>query len=260
MSWLRDDITVNGVCLEAMHCPPRDSSYPSLIFLHEGLGCAAMWRDFPRLLCELTGCGGLVYSRQGYGNSDPCVVPRPLNYMHKEALDVLPEVLSAAGIVEHIVIGHSDGASIGLLHAADPMLSGLIGLISIAPHVICEELSVRSIRKAREAYLSGTLKAGLQKYHRENTPCAFWGWNKAWLDPEFRDWNITNYLPQISVPQLVLQGNDDEYGTLAQVEIISAQSGASVRTVILENCGHNPCREQTTSSLDLLSDFIKSLL
>ena len=260
MSWQRNDLTVNGVRLEAVHCPPRDPSYPSLVFLHEGLGCVAMWRDFPRLLCELSGCGGLVYSRQGYGSSDPCTLPRPLSYMHKEALEVLPAVLAESDIVEHIVIGHSDGASIGLIHAANPTRSGLRGLISMAPHVICEEVSVQSIRKTSEAYLAGTLKAGLPKHHGANTPCAFWGWNKAWLDPEFRDWNITQYLPEISVPQLVIQGQDDEYGTLAQVDIISAHSGASVRPVILENCGHNPCREQTTLCLEITSDFINSLL
>lgn len=260
VEWRRNDLQLNGVRLEALHYPARDPSYPSLVFLHEGLGCAAMWRDFPQRLCEQSGCGGLVFSRQGYGSSDSCALPRPLTYMHEEALQVLPAVLAAAGIVRHIVVGHSDGASIGLIHAGNPAAAGLAGLVSIAPHVFCEELSVKSVRIAGDAYRDGSLKAGLEKYHHTNTECAFCGWQQAWLDPAFRDWNITDYLPRITVPQLLIQGRDDEYGTLAQVDAIAAQSGGPVQIEVLDNCGHNPCREQPATCLALIGNFVKALL
>jgi len=254
--WRRDDLQLGCVRLEALRHSPREPGYPTLVFLHEGLGCSAMWRDFPQLLCESTGCAGLVYTRQGYGDSDPCALPRPLNYMHIEALQVLPAVLASADIGNYIVVGHSDGASIGLIHAGSPGVENLKGLVSIAPHAFCEELTVQSIRKARTAYMEGELATRLAKYHRENTECAFWGWNEAWLDPRFRDWNITEYLPRITAPQLVVHGGDDEYGTLAQVDTIVAQSGGEVQIEILDQCGHNPCRDRTVSCLALMSDFI----
>jgi pimeloyl-ACP methyl ester carboxylesterase len=256
----RNDLQLNNVRLEALHYPARDPSYPSLVFLHEGLGCAAMWRDFPQRLCEQSGCGGLVFSRQGYGSSDSCTLPRPLSYMHEEAQQVLPAVLAAAGINRHIVVGHSDGASIGLIHAGSQSVTGLVGLVSIAPHVFCEALSVRSIRTIGEAYLEGKLQAGLERYHHTNTECAFWGWHQAWLDPAFRDWNITDYLPRITVPQLLIQGRDDEYGTLAQVDAVAVQSGGPVQVEVQDNCGHNPCQDQAEACLEMIGEFVKALL
>ncbi|MGA9525895.1 MAG: alpha/beta hydrolase [Myxococcaceae bacterium] len=238
------------------HGAPPDEA-PTLVFLHDGLGCVAMWRDFPEELARRTGCGALVYSRAGYGGSDPVEVPRPLTYMHEEGTQVLPEVLAAAGVKRAFLIGHSNGGSIALLHAgAANSFPGLAGLLLEAPHVFCEDLSVASIARAREAYVHGDLRSRLQRYHGANVDCAFWGWNRAWLDPEFRRWNIESSLPSIRVPVLVLQGADDEYGTLAQVESITRQCGGPVETEVLERCGHSPHKDQRERTLARMAAFV----
>lgn len=237
------------------HGPPPDEA-PTLVFLHEGLGCVSTWRDFPARVAEATGCGALVYSRAGYGNSDPATLPRPVSFMHEEALVTLPQVLDAAGVREAILVGHSDGASIALIFAGGRRDRRLRGLALEAPHVFVEDLSVRSIGRAAEQYREGRLKAALERHHGENTECAFWGWNRVWLDPAFRSWNIEEFLPGITVPVLVIQGAEDEYGTLRQVEAVERGCRVPVRRVILPACGHSPHRDQPARTLDEITSFV----
>ncbi len=251
-------IAVGGVKLEVKRFP-GDVGKPTLVFLHEGLGCIEMWGDFPARLSYISGCPALVYSRRGYGRSDPCDLPRPLTYMHDEGLDVLPDLLKTAEIGDHLLIGHSDGGSISLINAGGTPASGLKAVITMAAHVFCETLSVTSIAEAKTFYEVADLRARLARYHRDNVDCAFWGWNKAWLDPDFMQWNIEQYLPKIAVPQLVIQGYNDPYGTIAQVEAIEKQSEGPVRVCLLENCGHSPYKERVQKSLEVTSDFISSL-
>ena len=237
---------------------PGPADAPTLVFLHDGIGCAATWRDFPALLARETGCGALVYSRAGYGASDPVTLPRPLTYMHDEGIVALPEVLDGAGVREAYLVGHSDGGSIALIHSSTPRAVPRVrGLLLEAPHVFCEEITVRAIEQARDEYLHGDLRARLERYHGGNVDCAFWGWNRAWLDPGFRAWNIEDRLPAITVPVLVVQGVDDPYGTLRQVEAIERRCGGTVRRCILERCGHSPHRDRYEATLSGMSAFVR---
>jgi pimeloyl-ACP methyl ester carboxylesterase len=224
--------------------------------LHEGLGCVALWRDFPAKLATATGCGALVYSRLGYGRSDACELPRPLRFMHDEGLRVLPTVLALVGVRQYVLVGHSDGGSIAIVHAGGAATDSLRGIIVEAPHVFCEDLTVRSIRKAKEAYENGDLRRRLEKYHGVNTGCAFRGWSDAWLHADFTTWSLEEYLPRIKAPMLVIQGEEDEYGTSAQVEAIARQAGAGAEVLLLPQCGHAPHREQEATTLQTMARFI----
>jgi len=230
---------------------------PTIVFLHEGLGCVEMWRDFPEKVVQATGCGALVYSRAGYGKSDPIVMPRRVEFMHDEALNVLPEVLKVFQINKAILFGHSDGGSIALILAGSGKTNNIRGLVLEAPHVFVESISIESIAAAKQNYEHGSLRASLAKYHGSNVDCAFKGWNDVWLNPEFRSWNIESYLPGIRVPALVIQGEQDQYGTLRQVRAIRDSSGGPVETLVLSDCGHSPHRDQPRAVLDNVSNFIK---
>ena len=245
-----------GHSLEYMWLGPSPEEAATLVFLHEGLGCVSAWRDFPARVAEATGCGALVYSRAGYGNSDPVTLPRPVSFMHDEALVTLPEVLDAVGVREAILVGHSDGGSIALIYAGGVHDARLRGLVLEAPHVFVEDLSVESIGRAAEQYREGGLRAALERHHGRNTECAFWGWNRVWLDPAFRSWNIGEYLPRITVPVLVIQGEEDEYGTLRQVEAIERGCSGPVRSVLLQECGHSPHRDRPRRTLDEITSFV----
>ncbi|HYM33678.1 MAG TPA: alpha/beta hydrolase [Candidatus Cybelea sp.] len=249
-----------GRRLEYAWLGPSPAQSPTIVFLHEGLGSLGLWREFPGLLAERTGCGALIYSRAGYGNSDPVPLPRPITYMHDEALVVLPEVLARSGVRRFILFGHSDGASIALIYAGGTPAGDLLGLVLEAPHVFTEDISVRSIAAAAEAYRTTDLREKLRRWHGENTDVAFQGWNQAWLDPAFRAWNIEEYLAPIRVRSLVIQGEGDEYGTVAQVEAIQRQSGGSVAARVLPDCGHSPHRDRPAEVLDASSAFIAELL
>jgi len=241
------------------HGPGADAA-PTLVFLHEGLGCVTLWRDFPARLAAATGCGALVYSRAGSGKSDPLPLPRSLRFMHDEALLALPEVLDAAEVHDAILVGHSDGGSIALIHAGGAGAHRVRALVLEAPHVFCEDLSVESIARAAEKYREGDLRRALERHHGANVDVAFWGWNRAWLDPAFRAWNIEEYLGRIQCPALVIQGEDDEYGTVAQVDAIEAGSGGPVSRLILPACGHSPHREQPEATLAAMADFVRGVL
>lgn len=229
---------------------------PVVILLHEGLGCVSMWRDFPDQLHEATGCGVLVYSRAGYGNSSARSLPWPLTYMHDEATDVLPHIIAALEGQDHFLIGHSDGASISAIYAGHEPDAGLKGLVLMAPHVFVEDISIEGIRAARAAWNTTKLRDHLKRHHGNNVDCAFHGWNDSWLDPDFRPWDITKYLPQIMVPILAIQGRDDDYGTLAQIDTIAQNSGGPVKKLILDGCGHSPQKDQKAAVLSAISSFI----
>ena len=219
-----------------------------------------MWRDFPDALVERTGCAALVYSRAGHGTSAPPHAPRGVRFMHEEATVVLPELLNLFGIEQPILLGHSDGGSIALIYAGSTFTSAVDtptprGLILLAPHVFVEDCSIASIARMRDLYSTTDLRARLAKYHA-NVDAAFHGWNDVWLDPAFRSWNIEAYLPAITCPVLVLQGEDDEYGTRAQVEAIATQVRGPVETAMLPRCGHSPHRDQREHVLNRIAAFL----
>lgn len=250
-----------GRRIEYFRVGPGPEAAPTLVFLHDGIGCAETWRDFPAELARKTGCGAFVYSRAGYGGSDPVPIPRPLTYMHEEGFVHLPDLLDAAGIQRALLVGHSDGGSIALLHASTKRAAPrVIGLLLEAPHVFCEEITVRSIDQARTEFLDGDLRNRLARYHGDNVDCAFRGWNRAWLDPGFRSWNLTEHLPAVTVPVLVIQGADDPYGTLRQVETIERGCGGPVRRLILDRCGHSPHRDRREETLSAMELFVRELL
>jgi pimeloyl-ACP methyl ester carboxylesterase len=242
-------LEVRGKNIEAERIGPDKG--PTLVFLHEGLGSLGLWREFPQRVSEAAGLGAFVYSRAGYGASDPAPLPRPVRYMHDEAA-LLPEILAAAGIDDPILVGHSDGASIAIIHAGSGGKAR--ALILAAPHVFTEEMGLRSIEKAREAYQGGDLRRRLSRWH-QNVDAAFWGWNGPWLDPEFRKWNLEEYLPRIRAPILVVQGEQDEYGTRRQVEAIE-RGARQVEVLLLDQCGHSPHRDQPEATLRAMTDFL----
>jgi pimeloyl-ACP methyl ester carboxylesterase len=236
---------------------PAASTLPVLVLLHEGLGAVALWRHFPDEVAEATGCSALVYSRYGYGSSDPLAEPRAVDYMHREALEVLPELLDALSIRNPVLIGHSDGASIALTHAGAGKW-GVRGVVAMAPHVYVEDISIASIAAARVAFETTDLPVRLGRYHRD-VVSAFRGWNDIWLHPDFRAWNIESYLSGIHCPVLLIQGEDDEYGTMAQVEAIERQVVGSVETVKLAQCGHSPHVDQREATLRAIVAFVEGL-
>ncbi len=231
---------------------------PLLVFLHEGLGSLAMWKDYPRALCDAAGARGLVYSREGYGRSTPRAAHEkwPVSYMHRQAHDVLPALLANLGVRElPWLFGHSDGASIALLFAA-AYPERVAGVVAVAPHIFVEDVSIASIEAARTAYLTTDLEARLAPYH-EDPDSTFWGWNDIWLDPAFRAWNIEDQLPRIRAPLLAVQGEDDEFGTMAQIDEI-ARLVPHARRVKLPACGHSPQRDQPQALTRAVVDFLRT--
>jgi pimeloyl-ACP methyl ester carboxylesterase len=273
-----EKIKVLGVNLEVMHitAPPEysgDADPAPIVFLHEGLGSVAMWRDFPMQLCQATGRAGLVYSRQGYGQSDPVADVRGQgrlqpDYMHKEANEVLLELLRICGIQKPILLGHSDGGTIALLHAAQFPATACIVM---APHLFVEDISITAIKAAREAYETGDLRQRLAKFHA-TLDCAFWQWNDIWLSPEFRNFNIEEQCKHITCPLLAIQGHDDPYGTLAQIDALGGKEhdfesqvalspAKNKRRVLLklDQCGHSPHKDQPEILKLTLRSFLSNL-
>jgi len=254
---IRADIRLPDGRLEAVWIGPGPDKAPTLVFLHEGLGCVALWRDFPARLAQRTGCGALVFSRLGYGASDPCLLPRSVDFMHREGLTVLPEVIRQTGIRDHFLIGHSDGGSIALIFAGADSRPGLMGITTLAAHVFCEDLTRESIRSARERYRSGDLRKRLFPYHGGNTDCAFTGWSDVWLHPDFRSWNIEAFLPGIRVPVLAIQGEADPYGTRTQIDKITSGIGGLGNAQMITDCGHAPHVDHTDAVIRMIADFIR---
>lgn len=274
-------LLINGVALELQRIPaPANApARAPIIFLHEGLGCAGLWRDWPAKVCESAGRAGVVYSRRGYGQSDAvpdvrgpstlrgglrCGRLQP-DYMHLEAWEVLPALLAALGILRPVLLGHSDGASIALLHASRHPLAACVVM---APHVVVEEVSLRSIEAARTAFETGALRSRLARWHRD-VDCAFWQWNDVWLSAAFRSFDIRRECAAIRAPLLAMQGRQDVYGTLAQIHALQQKNNAEnssgrttdVRVVLheLEHCGHAPQLDQPELSLRLIAEFLQTV-
>jgi len=230
---------------------------PTLVFLHEGLGSIRQWRDFPRQVARATGCRALVYDRYGYGKSDVLQVPRVgVEFMHDGALNELPELLENLNIENPLLVGHSDGASIALIHAGTYPVRGVVVM---APHVFIEDICVASIARANADFETGDLKAGLAKYHR-NASKTFHLWADAWLDPAFRNWNIEEVLPRIQSPVLAIQGEGDEYGSMAQLDAIAKQVAGPCEVLKLADCGHSPHKDQPGKVLSAVSGFIEKII
>jgi pimeloyl-ACP methyl ester carboxylesterase len=232
---------------------------PALVFLHEGLGSIQQWRDFPAKLSAACGCGALVYDRYGYGQSDVLQEKRrAVRFMHDEALVSLPEMLSGLGLKNPILVGHSDGASIALIHAGAG--HAVRGVVAMAPHVFIEPPCLRSIDKAKENFENTDLAARLGRYHRDARK-TFCGWADVWLDPQFKAWDIReDYLPGVRCPVLAVQGHDDEYGTMAQLDEIERRVSGPCELLKLENCGHAPFRDQAQIVVSKVSTFVQKLL
>lgn len=252
-------IQVNGVGIEVQRLPgPAGGRRAPIIFLHEGLGSVAMWREWPAQACAAAGRPGIVYSRRGYGGSDPVADVRGAgrlgpDYMHREAFEVLPALLAALDIERPVLLGHSDGGTIALLYASRFPVAACVVM---APHVIVEDCSVASIEAARAAYQSNGLRDRLQRYHAD-VDCAFWQWNDVWLSPAFRDFDIRPECRRIEAPLLAIQGEDDPYGTLRQIEEI-APRGRCLRQV-LPQCGHSPHRDQPERTTRAVAEFLADL-
>ncbi len=249
-------IGVAGVQLEVLHLVGESPTRPTIIFLHEGLGSVSLWRDFPQQIVAATGCSAVIYSRYGYGQSEVLKESRKSDYMHREALDVLPELLAQCKIERPILFGHSDGASIALIHAG----SGhpVNGLMLEAPHVFVEEISLHGITRAAQTYRTTDLPEKLAHHHRDANK-TFWGWNDIWASDEFRNWNIESYLSSINCPTLLIQGERDEYGSIAQIDAIMRSVNGVTEKHLLSNCGHTPHREKPDTVLKLVSSFVNVL-
>jgi pimeloyl-ACP methyl ester carboxylesterase len=238
--------------------PPPDEA-PTLVLLHEGLGCVGLWGDFPDRLQKATGAGVFVYSRAGYGKSSPVKLPRPLTYMHEEARATLPALLDVIGFRDGLLIGHSDGASIATIYAGSHQDHRLRGLVLIAPHFFTEDEGIASIIEAKKAYETTDLRAKLGRWHKDPDN-AFRGWNGAWLDPDFRKWDITEELAYIRVPILIVQGEDDQYGTVRQIEAAERDCYCPVEVALLPGAKHSPQREALAVTLKVIAGFVTHLL
>jgi pimeloyl-ACP methyl ester carboxylesterase len=248
-------LKVHGHNLEVHRIPARNPHAPELVFLHEGLGSISHWKKFPGEVAHATGCPVTVYSRYGSGRSELLAEPRPVTYMHEEALHALPDLLAKLQITDPVLIGHSDGASIAIIYAGSTK-GHVRGLVLLAPHVFVEDLSVASIAEAKVRFETTNLAEKLARHHHDAAR-TFWGWNNIWLHPDFRRWNIEEYLSHITCPTLVIQGEDDQYGTMKQVEAIQRQSGGSVEVLILKDCRHSAHRDQPEATLETIKQFVK---
>jgi pimeloyl-ACP methyl ester carboxylesterase len=249
-------LAIKGHRIEYEFIRGANAGAPMLVFLHEGLGSLAMWKDFPRRCVQATGCGALIYSRYGYGKSDALKESRRVAFLQDEALKTLPELLDKLGVERPILFGHSDGGSIALIHAGGSRRA-VRGLILMAPHVMVEDMGLVSIEAAKRAYETTALREKLARYHSD-PDSAFRGWNDIWLNPDFRVWNIEEYLPRITCPVLAIQGEDDEYGTMEQIERI-ARAIARVEVLPLKDCGHSPHRDQPEVVIEAVTQFVNRI-
>jgi pimeloyl-ACP methyl ester carboxylesterase len=252
-------LTLGASELEYRMIGPQPEDAPTIVMLHEGLGSTGLWGDFPDRLQAATGAGVLVYSRAGYGASSPATLPRPLDYMQIEALDVLPKLLDAVGFRRGVLVGHSDGGSIAAVYAGGIADHRVRAIALLAPHFIVEDVSVASIAEIKTTYETTDLRAKLSRWHKD-VDNAFHGWNGAWLDPEFHAWDISDYLAYIRVPVAIIQGAEDQYGTLRQVEIAQEECYCPVEVTILPGVGHSPHREAAEATLSVLRDFHSAVI
>ena len=253
-----EQLTVEGHTLEYSYLPAVRPGLPVAVFLHEGLGSCALWRGFPMAVAQHVGCAVLVYSRAGNGYSSALTEARTARYMHDEALAVLPAMLALLRVDDVALIGHSDGASIALLYAAFRPQS-VRALVLQAPHVFVEDISVRAIAAMREAYETGGLRERMARYHADASG-TFYGWNDIWLSPQFSDWTIEPELTLVRAPVLLIQGRDDEYGTLAQFDAIEAAVTGPVDRIVLSRCRHAPYRDRATLIEAVVSGWLREQL
>lgn len=252
-------LRINASDLEYRMLGPSPADAPTIVMLHEGLGSAGLWGDFPEKLQAATGTGIFLYSRAGYGASTPAQLPRPIDYMQIEAIDVLPKLLDAIGFQRGLLLGHSDGASIAAIYAGSHQDHRVQGIALIAPHFVVEDISVASIAEIRTAYETTELKQKLSRWHKD-VDNAFYGWNDAWLDPRFHDWDISEVLAYIRVPVAIVQGADDRYGTLRQIEIAQQECYCPVDVTLLPEVGHSPHREALEPTLQAVTEFAMAAL
>jgi pimeloyl-ACP methyl ester carboxylesterase len=245
--------------LEYRMIGPRPDEAPTIVMLHEGLGCVGLWGAFPNELAAATGAGVFVYSRAGYGKSSPGKLPRSVSFMDEEALDVLPRVLTAIGFQRGILFGHSDGASIATIYAGSIQDHRVRGLVLMAPHFFTEEMGLVEIRRAGEAFAAGALREKLKRWHAD-VDCAFCSWIEPWLDPDFQKWDITDALGYIRVPILIVQGAEDQYGTLKQIEAAKEECFCPVEVTVLPGARHSPHRDAPAPTLSAVAGFIDRLL
>jgi pimeloyl-ACP methyl ester carboxylesterase len=252
-------LSIDGASLEYRMIGARPDAAPTIVMLHEGLGSVSTWGSFPAALAAKTGAGVLVYSRAGYGRSSTVALPRPLDYMQREATGVLPQLLEAIGFRRGILLGHSDGASIAAYYAGSVQDHRVRALVLMAPHFFTEPEGLAEIRDVRSVYETTDLRARLARHHAD-VDVAFRGWNEAWLDPGFQDFDITEALGYIRVPILIVQGLDDRYGTVRQVEAAQEECYCPVEPLLLPDCGHAPQREKPAETLAAVADFIDRIL
>lgn len=233
---------------------------PTIVLLHEGLGCLNLWRQFPQQLADATGLGVFAWSRAGFGRSDGIDLPRPLDYLEREAYVALPQVLTAARLERVILVGHSDGGTIALLYAAGPHRAQVVGVVTMAAHVFVEDVTLAGIEVTKRQFESGDLATKLYRWHGDNVGCAFHGWCDTWLHPGFRSWNIEAALATLVAPTLVIQGEDDAYGSRAQVDAIVAGVTGPVEPLLLPATGHTPHAEQPEPVLAAISQFVAQIL
>lgn len=253
-------VNAGGHRLEYEWLGPTPEEAPTIVMLHEGLGSVAMWRDFPAAVQERTGLGVCVYSRWGYGKSDPRHdFPQPVDYLHREARTALPDLLRELHIDRPILLGHSDGASIALIYAGEGLEPAPLGVISLAAHVFVEQETTNAIARARVAFEEGKLRQGLAKYH-DNVESAFFTWNLTWLLPDFiHNWNLEAFVEKIRCPLTVMQGTDDDYGTALQYESMRARHPGPTEILVLPDCGHSPHRDQREATLDAIAAHVGNL-
>ncbi len=249
-------VTVRGRRLEYRRFAGTKPDAPTIVFLHEGLGSVSMWGNFPSRVAQATGCSAVAYSRYGYGQSAVLEAPYPVEYMHEEGLNVLPEFLDRLEIIDPILFGHSNGASIAIIHAGAH--DRVKALVLEAPHVFVEDVCVEAIVAAKVMFETTGLPRKLARHHADAEK-AFRGWNDIWLHPDFRQWNIEEYLPRIDCPVLAIQGHDDEYGTMAQLEAIRSTVRGPVELVQIERCGHSPHRDRPEVVLEAVKKFVANL-
>jgi len=245
--------------LEYRFIGPRPQEASTLVLLHEGLGSVSMWGDFPERLAEATGCGIFVYSRRGYGRSSPASLPRTLDFMHEEARKTLPRILDAIGFKRGLLVGHSDGGSIAAIYGGSIQDHRLAGLVLIAPHFIVEDVTEASIRAFREAYETTDLRERLARHH-EDVDATARGWSDVWLTNDFRQWDLSDDLAHIRVPVLIVQGTDDQYGTVRQIEIAQEECHCPVEVKLLPGVRHVPHREAPEATLAAVADFVRRAL
>jgi pimeloyl-ACP methyl ester carboxylesterase len=251
-------LALGALRLETLSAGPSPDAAPTLVLLHEGLGSAMQWRSLMASLIEATGCGAFAYSRQGYGASTRVELPRPLDYLEREAADVLPRVLDAAGIGSCVLVGHSDGASIAALAAAGGD-ERIRGAALISPHVFVEDVTLKGVASAEAAFRGGRLRRKLAARH-DDVDGAFFGWSHAWLDPRRLDWSIVEALRRIVAPLAIIQGDADPYGSARQAEVAAAASGGPVAVSVLPGVGHEPHREAPQATLAAIVQLVRGAL